>query len=123
MAEILDARAPPNHIHSVTYAPTPRHPSKKIARSRVADGLFFSRRYHELPMIEIVISLPDDLREALDRKAPDQNRRDELVAAALRRYLQCGSAGSGDADLDIINSHADELNKEAEDALSYQVPL
>ena len=31
--------------------------------------------------------------------------------------------GEDAPDLAIINAHADELNAEAEDALSYQVPL
>ena len=74
-------------------------------------------------MIETVVALPDDLRAALDRRAPKGPERDEIVAAALRAYLSFPRPGEDGADLATINAHAAELNAEAEDALSYQVPL
>ena len=75
-------------------------------------------------MIETVVALPDDLRAALDHRAPPGGAdRDELVAAALRSYLALPHSGDDAADLAIINAHAAELNAEAEDALSYQAPL
>jgi hypothetical protein len=49
--------------------------------------------------------------------------RDKLVAAAVRAYLAWARPGEDAADLAIINANAAELNAEAEDALSYQVPL
>ena len=73
--------------------------------------------------IETVIALPEDLKVALDRRAPSRPERDELVAAALRAYFAWPRRGEDASDLAIINSHATELNAEAEDALSYQVPL
>jgi metal-responsive CopG/Arc/MetJ family transcriptional regulator len=72
---------------------------------------------------ETVIALPDDLKAALDRRAPNPPERDELVAAALRAYFAWPRPGEDAADLAVINARADELNAEAEDALSYQVPL
>jgi len=73
--------------------------------------------------VETVVALPDDLKAALDRRAADATERDELVAAALRAYFAWPRPGEDAPDLAIINAHADELNAEAEDALSYQVPL
>ena len=73
--------------------------------------------------VETVVALPDDLKAELDRRASDPSERDELVAAALRAYFAWPCPGEDASDLAIINAHADELNAEAEDALSYQVPL
>ncbi len=73
--------------------------------------------------VETVVALPDDLKAALDRRAPSAPERDELVAAALRAYFAWPRPGEDASDLAVINAHADELNAEAEDALSYQVPL
>lgn len=72
--------------------------------------------------VEAVVALPDDLKADLDRRASDPSERDELVAAALRAYLAWPRPGEDASDLAIINAHADELNAEAEDALSYQIP-
>ncbi|HZF12929.1 MAG TPA: hypothetical protein VFE33_29420 [Thermoanaerobaculia bacterium] len=72
-------------------------------------------------MVETLVTLPDDLKADLDRRAPNPPERDELVAAALRAYLAWPRRGEDAADLAIINAHAAELNSEAEDALSYQV--
>lgn len=68
-----------------------------------------------------VVTLPDDLAVALERRAPDQPSRDELVATAVRAYLAWPRPGEDAGDLAIINANAAELNAEAEDALSYQV--
>ena len=72
---------------------------------------------------ETIVALPDDLKAALDRRAASSAERDELVAAALRAYFAWPRPGEDSPDLAIINAHADELNTEAEGALSYQVPL
>lgn len=69
------------------------------------------------------MALPEDVKAALDRRAPAGPARDELVAAALRAYLSRPGTGEDAADLATISAHAGPLNAEAEDALSYQVPL
>jgi metal-responsive CopG/Arc/MetJ family transcriptional regulator len=74
-------------------------------------------------VVETVVALPENLKAALDRRAPAGPARDELVAAALRAYLSRPGSGEDAADLAIINAHAGPLNAEAEDALSYQIPL
>ena len=73
--------------------------------------------------IATVVALPDDLKIALDRRAPSPPERDELIAAALRAYFAWPRLGEDAPDLAVINAHADELNAEAQDALCYQVPL
>ena len=73
--------------------------------------------------IETLVALPDDLKLALDRRAPSPPERDELIAAALRAYFAWPRLGEDASDLEVINAHANELNAEAEDALAYQVPL
>lgn len=70
-----------------------------------------------------VIAIPDDLKAVLDRRAPNASDRNELVAAALRAYFAWPRPQEDASDLAVINAHADALNAEAEDALSYQVPL
>lgn len=73
--------------------------------------------------IETLVALPDDLKADLDRRAPDPTERNALIAAALRAYLAWPHPGEDASDLMVINAHADELNAEAEEALSYQIPL
>ena len=73
--------------------------------------------------IEILVALPEDLKATPDRRAPSPPERGELVAAALRAYFAWPRPGEDASDLTVINLHAEELNAEAEDALSYQVPL
>lgn len=73
--------------------------------------------------VETLVVLPEDLKAALDSRASSPPERDELVAAALRAYFAWPRPGEDSADLGIINAYANELNAEAEDALSYQVPL
>jgi len=74
-------------------------------------------------MTTTLLALPEDIAEELDRRTPDPADRDHLVAAAIRAYLAWPRAGEDASDLAIINANAAELNAEAEDALSYQVPL
>ena len=70
--------------------------------------------------IETVVALPEDLKAVLDRRAPNPSERDALIAAALRAHFAWPRPGEDDSDLAVINAHADELNAEAKDALSYQ---
>jgi metal-responsive CopG/Arc/MetJ family transcriptional regulator len=71
--------------------------------------------------IETIVYLSEELVEALGSRAPDPEHRSELVEAALREYLLVLHKRNQSRDLEIINTHAVELNQEAEDVLSYQV--
>ena len=79
--------------------------------------------YYFTMNIETLVALPEDLKAKLDRRAPSPPERNELVAAALRAYFAWPRPGEDASDLAIINAHAAELNAEAQDALSYQIPL
>lgn len=71
--------------------------------------------------VETIVTLSEELLAALSSRAPDPQRRSELVEAAVKAYLLRLLKRSSARDLELINAHADELNREAEDVLSYQV--
>ncbi len=73
--------------------------------------------------IDTTFALSEDVVAALNRQAPDTNRRSELVEAAVMAYLKRLGRRGAMSDLEVINAHAAELNAEAEDVLSYQVIL
>ncbi|WP_200243040.1 hypothetical protein [Thiohalocapsa halophila] len=64
--------------------------------------------------------MPDDIAQELYRRAPQPADRLRLVETIFREYF----AGSGKAtELELLNANAEELNREAEDVLAYQVYL
>ena len=83
----------------------------------------FSRRIIWAMTIDTIVALPEDLKAALDRRAPNPPERNDLVVAALRAYFAWPKPGEDASDLAAINANAEALNAEAEDALTYQVPL
>lgn len=69
--------------------------------------------------MSVQIALPDDLAEQIDHVATD---RTAFVAEAVRRLLRDSSDPTAVQDeVARINEFADELNREAEDVLEYQV--
>lgn len=68
--------------------------------------------------MSVQITLPDDLAEQIDHVATD---RTAFVAEAVRRLLRDASEPSRQDEVARINEFADELNREAEDVLEYQV--
>jgi metal-responsive CopG/Arc/MetJ family transcriptional regulator len=69
--------------------------------------------------MSVQVSLPDDLAEQIDHVAAD---RTTFVAEAVRRLLRESATEVGlDDEVARINEVADELNREAEDVLEYQV--
>lgn len=71
--------------------------------------------------VETTIVLPEDLLLALERRTQENQDRSAIVEAALRAYFAQPRRGEDAGDLEIINSHAAELNQEAADVLEYQV--
>jgi metal-responsive CopG/Arc/MetJ family transcriptional regulator len=68
--------------------------------------------------VSVHITIPDDLAEQIDDVATD---RTAFVTEAVRRLLRNSSTPSLDDEVARINQFADELNREAEDVLEYQV--
>jgi metal-responsive CopG/Arc/MetJ family transcriptional regulator len=69
--------------------------------------------------VQTSIVLPDELVAELDRRASRPEERSALVAEALRCFF--ATHRSMKDDLEVLNLHAEELNREAEDVLDYQV--
>jgi hypothetical protein len=68
--------------------------------------------------MSVHIAIPDDLAEQIDHVATD---RTAFVAEAVRRLLRDTSSPTLEEEVARINQFADELNREAEDVLEYQV--
>ena len=68
--------------------------------------------------MSVQITLPDDLAEQIDHVASD---RTAFVAEAVRRLLHDSPELNAQDEIARINEVADELNREAEDVLEYQV--
>jgi metal-responsive CopG/Arc/MetJ family transcriptional regulator len=68
--------------------------------------------------MSVNIAIPDDLAEQIDHVATD---RTAFVAEAVRRLLRDTSIPTLEEEVARINQFADELNREAEDVLEYQV--
>jgi len=71
-----------------------------------------------LSAMTIQVSLPDDLVARIDDLSTD---RSEFVAEAVRKALREPATGTNEREVARINEIADELNREAEDVLEYQV--
>ena len=69
-------------------------------------------------IMSIQVTLPDDLAKQIDHIAAD---RTAFVTEAVRRLLRDSSEATTDDEVARINAVADELNREAEDVLEYQV--
>lgn len=68
--------------------------------------------------MSVQVSLPDDLVAQIDDVAND---RTAFVTEAVRRLLRESSETATEDEVARINEVADELNREAEDVLEYQV--
>jgi metal-responsive CopG/Arc/MetJ family transcriptional regulator len=68
--------------------------------------------------MSVRIALPDDLAAEIDEVTTD---RSAFVEEAVRRLLTSSAFSSAHDEVAKINAVADELNREAEDSLEYQV--
>jgi metal-responsive CopG/Arc/MetJ family transcriptional regulator len=72
--------------------------------------------------IRTSITLSEDLLKVIDDYAREFNNRSEFIEEAVRVFIRQLMRRQQDArDLEIINHHADYLNQEAMDVLTYQV--
>lgn len=74
--------------------------------------------------VKTSITLSKDLLKIIDQRSSQHKNLFEFIEAALRSFIAQTICNEQNAkDLEIINRCADQLNQEAEDVLSYQVPL
>lgn len=74
--------------------------------------------------IKTSITLSDELIKNIDEIFGRTQNRSKFIENVLRDFIKKQTKKKRDKkDLDILNSKADTLNKEAEDVLSYQVKL
>ena len=74
--------------------------------------------------VKTSITLSEDLINAIDEHAGEYKNRSEFIEDAVRAFILHLIQRQQDAkDLEIINRHADRLNREAADVLTYQVDL
>jgi len=74
--------------------------------------------------VETSITLSSDVLAAIDRHTGEFRSRSEFLEASAREFLRRLARTAADRrDLEILNRRAEVLNAEAEDVLSYQVPL
>jgi len=74
--------------------------------------------------VKTSITLSEDLLKAIDECTGQSKNRSEFIEDAVRAFITQLIQRKQDAeDLEIINQHADRLNREAADVLTYQVDL
>jgi metal-responsive CopG/Arc/MetJ family transcriptional regulator len=71
--------------------------------------------------VKTSVTLSEDILEEVDRQSGAKSRS-EFIERALWVYVSELARRERDArDLEILNRHADRLNQEAADVLTYQV--
>jgi len=74
--------------------------------------------------VKTSITLSEEVLRAIDLAVKGSANRSGFIEQAVRSYLRQNAREQRDAgDLEILNSNALKLNKEAADVLSYQVDL
>ena len=74
--------------------------------------------------VKTSITLSNEILEAIDLRIGEFRSRSEFLETAARKLIaELKRKEAEQRDLEIMNRCADELNKEAEDVLGYQVPL
>lgn len=74
--------------------------------------------------IKTSITISEELLKVIDQQSKKFKNRSEFIETALRTFItQMFRSEQNSKDLEIINRRAAELNQEAEDVLTYQVPL
>ena len=74
--------------------------------------------------VKTSITLSKEILERIDEMTENRGKRSSFIENAVRIYLEQKQRKVRDRrDQEILNRHADKLNKEAVDVLSYQVEL
>ena len=74
--------------------------------------------------IKTSVTLSDALLAEIDRHAGKGANRSEFIETAVRGYIAALVRRKQNLrDRQIINRHAERLNREARDVLDYQAPL
>jgi metal-responsive CopG/Arc/MetJ family transcriptional regulator len=69
------------------------------------------------------ITLSSDVLKEIDRAAGKKGSRSEFIESVLREYFTAKLREALNArDVELINKHADYLNREARDVLGYRAP-
>jgi len=70
------------------------------------------------------ITLSSDILAEIDRSAGSKTSRSAFIENVLREYFKEKVREALNArDVELINTHADYLNREAMDVLRYQAPI
>jgi metal-responsive CopG/Arc/MetJ family transcriptional regulator len=74
--------------------------------------------------VKTSITLSNEVLKAIDLHIGEYRSRSEFIETAARTFIaKLARKEAERRDLEIINRNADSLNAEAEDVLTYQVPL
>jgi metal-responsive CopG/Arc/MetJ family transcriptional regulator len=69
------------------------------------------------------VTLSKEVLSGIDRVAGAKQSRSAFIEAVLHQYLRDRARAQRDArDVEIINRHAEKLNRDAEDGLEDQAP-
>ena len=67
------------------------------------------------------ITLSREVLTGIDRIAGSRQSRSAFIEAVLLQYFRARAQRDA-RDIEIINRHAEKLNRDAEDGLEYQAP-
>jgi Arc/MetJ-type ribon-helix-helix transcriptional regulator len=74
--------------------------------------------------VKTSLTLSEDLIAGIDRAAGPEVSRSAYIEAVLRKHLEAKARALREArDLELYRIHADELNAEAMDVLTFQAEL
>ena len=106
-------------------SPTRRARGSRRRGSPWARPLFILQlEYNSRMKVKTSISLSEDIAARLDQLTSNGQSRSEVIERLLRQSFIDMERRARDAkDLEVINRNADELNKEADDVLGFQVDL
>ncbi len=74
--------------------------------------------------VKTSITITDEVLKDIDLHIGEYRSRSEFIETAVRKFIvQLKRKKAEQRDLELINRNSDYLNAEAEDVLTYQVPL